>query len=128
VSVAIAGLLWAPALLYGLGGYPIGYTPTMSLLSVSGWLWVGIALAVTALAVLTRHTRYRWLTTTLAILTLYPRVHLHYIGLLGVAAPPSGTSRGRARQRFADLRPRAVHADRQIRAPRDAIDLGPPGP
>jgi hypothetical protein len=84
IGVGIMGILWSPALLYGISGYPTGYMPTMSLMQVSGWLWAGVAVTASLLAFALRHSKYRWLTTTAAILAIYPRVHLHYIGLFGV--------------------------------------------
>jgi hypothetical protein len=84
VGVGIMIALWAPAVLYGIADYPRGYAPTLSLLQVSGWLWAGVALAAVVLAYFLRHSRYRWLATTGAILAVYPRVHLHYIGLFGI--------------------------------------------
>jgi hypothetical protein len=95
VALAIAGLLWAPALIYGLSGYPTGFSPTLSLLRVSGALWAGLALAAVLLAILARHSRWRWLTTSLAILALYPRLHMHYFALIGVGnANPGGARPG----------------------------------
>jgi hypothetical protein len=84
VAIAVAGILWAPALLYGLANYPLGFSPTLSLLQVSGWLWAAVALGAVGLMVINRHTQWRWVTISLAILAIYPRLHLHYVGLLGV--------------------------------------------
>ena len=37
-----------------------------------------------AVAYVCRRSRYRWLATTLKIVAIFPRMHLHYIGLFGV--------------------------------------------
>lgn len=84
VAIGIFVALWAPALMYGLSNYPTVFTPTMSLLQVSGWLWAAVAAGAVVWAFLARRSRYRWLATTLAILALYPRLHFHYIGLCGI--------------------------------------------
>lgn len=103
VAIGIAAALWAPALLYGLSDYPTGFTPTMSLLWLSGWVWAGVAaLAVIAMIAASR-TRYRWLATTLAILALYPRLHFHYIGLLGVGLRRNPHDEERCEARLHDV-------------------------
>lgn len=90
VAVAIMVVLWAPAIFYGIADYPTGFSPTYSLLRISGWLWVGVAVAAAAAAIAARHTPYRWMATTLAILAAYPRLHLHYMGLLAVGHGRTG--------------------------------------
>jgi hypothetical protein len=88
-AVGIMVVLWAPAFFYGIANYPTGFAPTLSLLQISGYLWAGVAALAVLAAFLTRHGRYRWLTTTVAILAIYPRLHLHYIGLIGVGNLPA---------------------------------------
>ena len=84
VGTAIAVVLWAPALLYGISDYPTGFSPTLSLLQVSWLLWALGAIAAAIVAFHERNGRFRWLTTSIAILALYPRLHMHYFALLGV--------------------------------------------
>jgi hypothetical protein len=83
-AVAIALVLWAPALFYGIGDYPTGYSPTLSLLQLSGWMWLVVALVAGGWMLIERRPRWLWLATAVAIIAAYPRLHLHYIGLLGV--------------------------------------------
>ena len=88
VAVVSAGALFAPMLLFDLGGYVTNPgTGLLSLYAVSPLLWGGVA-AVTGLASLAlaaRHSRWAWLAAAVLMFVGPPRVTTSYLGFILVA-------------------------------------------
>ena len=97
IAVAVAALLWLPALLYDLADYPAGFGDSPSpLLATSPVLYaVGAIGAVVATLTLAR-TKFAWLAASAGLFALLPRVSLIDLSLLLVGAanptPPNGDS------------------------------------
>ena len=92
LSVLVAAVLVAPALLYDLGDYPIDPGAGWSLLSVAGvvpWAVVAGACAVGALAL--ARGRYAWVAAGVAVLASVPRLELYDLTylLVSLRGPPS---------------------------------------
>lgn len=92
VSVAVAALLVAPALLYDLAHYPMDAGAGLSLLSIAGIVpWalvaVGCGIATVALA----RGRYAWVAAAVTVVGSVPRLDLYDLTYLLVA--PRGPSR-----------------------------------
>lgn len=85
VAVAVAAILWAPALLYDLSGYETDPgTGLLSFYAVSPVLWAGLAVVAAIFAGWAVWVRSRWVWVALAVLMFLgpPRVALSYLGFL----------------------------------------------
>jgi hypothetical protein len=90
MAVAVALLLWAPALLIGIDGYgiPVGYT--LSVLGYSGIAWAALACAALIGGYKLAPTRYGWLAASVAWLAVMPRLLPYDVtGLLVAVTRPS---------------------------------------
>ncbi len=87
VAVAVAALLWLPALFYDLANYQSGFGDSPSpLLATSPVLYaVGAIVALAATLSLAR-TRFAWLTAAVGLIAVLPRVSLIDLSQLLVGA------------------------------------------
>jgi len=87
-ALAVATVLWAPALLFDLSGYVTDPgSGLLSLYAVSPWVWLAVALvsgAVAAVAVASG-SRYAWVALAFFMFLGPPRVALSYLGFLAPA-------------------------------------------
>lgn len=86
VSLLVAVVLVAPALLYDLTDYPVDPGNGLSLLSIAGvvpWAVVAVACVVAALAL--ARGRYAWAAASVAVLAGVPRLELYDLTYLLVA-------------------------------------------
>jgi hypothetical protein len=86
IAVVVATLLWAPALLYDLRGYPSEPGESLSLLSLAGpvpWL-ILVAASATATLFLAR-TRFAWVAGAWAVVAAVPRLALYDLTYLLVS-------------------------------------------
>lgn len=91
LSVAVAGLLFAPALLYDLSGYPTDPGDSFSLLSIAGPVpWAAVAAVAVVAAFALARTRLVWGAASVAVLSLIPRLELYSLTylLVGLNARP----------------------------------------
>jgi hypothetical protein len=78
LSLAVAGILFAPALLYDLSGYPTDPGASFSLLSIAGPVpWAAIAALFMGAAFALARTRLAWGAASVAVLSLIPRLELY---------------------------------------------------
>lgn len=90
LSVAVAGILFAPALLYDLSGYPTDPGESFSLLSLAGPVpWAAVAAAAVLGAFAMARTRLAWGAASVAVLSLIPRLELYGLTylLVGLGRP-----------------------------------------
>ena len=89
VAVAVAAILWAPALIFDLSGYGIGVMQSHSLLGHSSVAWGIVALVTLVAAWRLAPTRYGWLAAATFWMAVLPRMILYDISSLavGVRAP-----------------------------------------
>ena len=89
IAVAVAAILWAPALIFDLSGYGIGVMQSHSLLGHSSVAWGIVALVTLVAAWRLAPTRYGWLAAATFWMAVLPRMILYDIGSLavGVRAP-----------------------------------------
>ena len=91
VSVAVAALLWLPALFLSIGSYPAEAGESLSLLSIAGpipWL---LAIAVLSLVSFRlASTRHAWVAASGAVLAAVPRLAFYDLTYFLVAAAPGG--------------------------------------
>jgi hypothetical protein len=88
-SLAVAALLWAPALLYDLHGYATDAGQAASLISVPA-LWalvVGLAAGVT-LRLSRAGSRWQWLAAATTVVISLPRLFVYDVTYLMVGAAP----------------------------------------
>jgi hypothetical protein len=86
-AVGVAGLLWAPALLYDLSGYPAEAGDSLSLLSIAGPIpWAALAIICAGGTVWLARGRYAWAAASVAALAAIPRLQLYDLTYLLVAA------------------------------------------
>jgi hypothetical protein len=94
VAVGVAAVLWAPALLYDLSGYPTEAGASLSLLSFAGPILFGLGVALAAVAALRlANTRYAWLGASTTVVAALPRLDYYDLTYLLVAinaAPGTG--------------------------------------
>ena len=91
LALLLTLILVAPALLFDLSGYSTQPGPgNMSLISVSGFLYLAAALVAAILAFVVARSRYRWLVGALAMIAALPRMLTYEISflLVGLAASP----------------------------------------
>jgi hypothetical protein len=85
VAVAVAAILWAPALMYDLSGYETDPgTGLLSFYAVSPVLWAVLVVLAAIFAAWAVWARSRWAWVALALLMFLgpPRVALSYLGFL----------------------------------------------
>lgn len=88
VTLGVTGLLWAPALAFGLQNYPIEAGKAASLYAVPV-LWaavVGVAVLVTLWLA---RGRYGWLAATTSVALAVPRLFVYDVTYLLVGAAPT---------------------------------------
>lgn len=88
VAIAIATILWAPALLLGLEGYGLPIDQNISLLGHSPLAWAIVAAIAVGVAWVLAPTRYGWLAATVAWLAILPRMNLYDVSGLAVGGTP----------------------------------------
>lgn len=88
VSLAVAGVLWAPALLYDLSLWGQVPASTLSLFSVSPLLWGVVAVGCLVIVYRLAPTRYGWLAASVAWMACMPRLLLYDVSALAVARTP----------------------------------------
>ena len=86
VAVAVAALLWAPALLFDLSDYGIAVMQSHSLLGHSPVAWAIVMLVALVAAWRLAPTRYGWLAATALWLAVLPRMILYDAGSLALGA------------------------------------------
>ena len=91
VAVAVAAILWAPALLFDLSQYGIAVMQSHSLLGHMPIAWGLVALLALAAAWLLALTRYGWLAAAALWMAILPRMILYDPGGLAVGALTPGT-------------------------------------
>lgn len=99
LSVAVAGLLWAPAfVLHDMGGYPTDAGPAAFLWSWPPLYAVVVAGALVIAAALAR-SRYAWLAGAGAVALSLPRFFVYDVTylLVGVRGTPAAAGSGRGR-------------------------------
>lgn len=78
MAVAVAAILFAPAVLYDLSGYPTDPGESFSLLSLAGPVpWAAVAAAAVLGAFALARTRLAWGAASVAVLSLIPRLDLY---------------------------------------------------
>jgi hypothetical protein len=92
VAVIVAGLLWAPALLYDLTGYVTDPGEAGLFGSTGFYVAVGVLTIVATLAL--ARTRYAWLASALSVVLVAPRVFIYNVTYLAVGAPHQGDRGG----------------------------------
>jgi len=87
LSVAVAGALWAPALLYDLSGYVTEPGQAESIIAVP-MLWAVVVGAGIGLTLRLARTRFAWLTAATTVAVSLPRLLLYDVTYLMVGAVP----------------------------------------
>jgi hypothetical protein len=89
IALAVAAILFAPALLYDLSGYPTDPGESFSLLSLAGPVpWAAVAAAAVLGAFALARTRFAWGASSVAVLSLIPRLDLYSLTYLLVGPVP----------------------------------------
>lgn len=97
LAVSLTAVLVAPALLFDLSGYSTQPGPgNMSLISVSTFLYVAVAVVMACVAVIGAKSRYRWAGGALAMIAALPRFLTYEISFLLVGAAIRSRLRGDA--------------------------------
>jgi Glycosyltransferase family 87 len=92
-GLAVAGVLWLPALLYDLGSYPVEPGETFSLLQIGGpVVWAVAALTAGLATIGLARTPYRWLAGSVTAIAALPRLALYDLTYLMTGA--SGRRQG----------------------------------
>lgn len=86
VAVAVAVILWAPALLFDLSQYGIAVMQSHSLLGYSPIAWGIVVLVATVAAWRLAPTRYGWLAAAALWMAVLPRMILYDPGSLAIGA------------------------------------------
>lgn len=85
ISIAVAGVLWAPGLLYNVSAYPVEPGESFSLLSLVGLpLWLTVAGLSSVIAFALARGRYAWLSASVAAIAAVPRLALYDLTYLAV--------------------------------------------
>ncbi|MBA3688824.1 MAG: DUF2029 domain-containing protein [Chloroflexi bacterium] len=90
LSLAVAAILFAPAFLYDLRGYPSDPGDSLSLLSIAGPVpWAGLAVVALVVAFALARSKAAWGAASVAVLSLIPRLELYSLTylLVGLNAP-----------------------------------------
>jgi hypothetical protein len=99
LALLLTLILVAPALLFDLSGYSTQPGPgNMSIISVSSFVYLAMALVAAILAVVAARSRYRWLVGALAMIAALPRMLTYEISFLLVGLAGSSRSEGAARE------------------------------
>lgn len=85
-AVALAGALWAPALLYDLRGYATDPGQAGSLVSVP-LLWIGVVGAGLLVTAWLARGRYGWLAAATTVVVALPRLFVYDVTYLMVGVP-----------------------------------------
>ena len=88
VAVAVAAILWAPALIFDLSEYGIGVMQSHSLLGYSAVAWGIVALLAFVAAWRLAPTRFGWLAAATLWMAVLPRMILYDFSSLAVGAQP----------------------------------------
>jgi Glycosyltransferase family 87 len=86
VAVAVAAILWAPALLFDLSQYGIAVMKSHSLLGHSPIAWALVVLVALVLAWRLAPTRYGWLAAAALWMAVLPRMILYDLSGVAVGA------------------------------------------
>lgn len=90
LCVAVAAILFAPAFLYDLRGYPSDPGDSLSMLSIAGPVaWAALAVVALVVAFALARSRAAWGAASVAVLSLIPRLELYSLTylLVGLNAP-----------------------------------------
>lgn len=90
LSVAVAAVLFAPALLYDVRGYPSDPGYSLSMLSIAGPVaWAALAAVAIVVAIGLARSRAGWGAASVAVLSLIPRLELYSLTylLVGLNGP-----------------------------------------
>jgi hypothetical protein len=83
LTVALTGLLVAPALLFNVSAYPTALGGgQMSLAGVSVWLWLPVVAVVLGATLALARTRFGWLAGSVSIIVVLPRLLDYEFGFL----------------------------------------------
>jgi hypothetical protein len=99
MALAVAAILFAPALLYDLSGFPTDPGESFSLLSLAGPVpWAAVAAGAVLGAFALARSRLAWGAASVAVLALIPRLELYgltylLVGLGRLYPPSRATSR-----------------------------------
>jgi hypothetical protein len=118
VATAVAALLWAPILSFDLSGYATDPSQTLSLLGVSGPLWLAVAAVAAAWAFAAARGRHGLVWAAVAVLAAQPRLLWYDLSYLALAANAPGHNphdRSLLRERPLDSRRAQDHGDRSTR-------------
>lgn len=88
-ALAVAAVLWAPALLYDLRGYATDAGEAASLFALPV-LWVVVVLGGVALTLRVARTRFAWLAAATTAVVSLPRLFVYDVTYLMVGAVPEG--------------------------------------
>jgi hypothetical protein len=88
-AVAVAALLWAPALFYDLTGYVT--EPGQAGLFGSTLVWSVVAVGAVLMAAWLARTHYGWLSAAGAVVLAAPRFFIYDVTYLLVGADAGGT-------------------------------------
>jgi hypothetical protein len=98
LTVALSALLVAPMLRFDLSGYSIDIGGgQQSLLLVSPFLWITVALAAVGVTLWLARTRYAWLAGAVAVMLALPRLLLYEFGFVLVGLADGGRPRDQVR-------------------------------
>ena len=96
IAVATALALGLPAFLAGIEHYPFSLPPLLSLRSVSAALWIAATVAAAGTALLPWTTRFRWLSSGVAVMLSRPSLLLYDVGYLFVGLDSRASRRSGA--------------------------------
>jgi Glycosyltransferase family 87 len=88
LAVAVAAVLWAPALLYDLRGYATDAGQAASLFAIPV-LWACVIGAGTGLTLWLASTRFGWLAAATSVVVSLPRLFVYDVTYLMVGAVPN---------------------------------------
>ena len=88
LTLAVAALLWAPALLYDLRGYATDAGQAASLYAVPV-LWGAVVATGAVFTVRLARGRYAWLAAATTVIISLPRLFVYDVTYLMVGSPPS---------------------------------------
>lgn len=91
LAILVAGVLWAPLLLFDLA--PITFESGGAALRLEIWLSLAALGATGALMATALWPRYRWLASSAAVFLATPRLYLYDVTILLAAVPPRNPRR-----------------------------------
>jgi hypothetical protein len=90
-AILVAGILWAPALAYGIGSYPMDASGRLSLLSLVGApVWAAVAIVAAGATLALARSRYGALAAATTMVALVPRLDFYDLTYLLVGVPRRG--------------------------------------